>query len=75
MFTTINWNEKNVDDIYEYDSELTHNESLLFLMYLLEHYPEVNIEWISMFEGIKNNFLEEGRIEEILGFLNQPKMV
>lgn len=75
MFTTINWNEKNVDDIYEYDSELTHNESLQFLMYLLEHYPEVNIEWISMFEEIKTVLFEEDRIEEILDFLNNYRKV
>jgi len=75
MFTSINWNEKNVDDIYEYYSGLNGDESLQFLNYILEHYPELNIEWIDMFEEIKIVLFEEGRIDDILDFLNSYQRV
>ena len=75
MFTTINWYEKGIDDIYEYNHELSDEESFQFINYLLKNYPELNIEWISMFEEIKTILFEEDRIDDILDFSNSYRKV
>lgn len=70
MFTTTNWYEKSIDDIYDFDSELSDQESFLFLYYLLNNYPNLEIEWIEFLEEIIDYQFEHGNVYEVLNFVN-----
>jgi hypothetical protein len=70
MTNTINWYEKETDDIYEHNSGLSDEESFHFINYLLRNYPELHIAWIDMFEEIKEHLFNEGRINDVLEFVD-----
>lgn len=52
-FETINWSEKNDDDVFEYLDTIPENEHFAFLMWLAKQYPEIGIDWMDLFEDTR----------------------
>jgi hypothetical protein len=69
MNKQINWYEKDTDEIYEYNGDLTDEESFQFINHLLQNYPDLDIEWIEMFEELKDYLFDEERITDVLNFV------
>ncbi|MCJ7449024.1 MAG: SEC-C domain-containing protein [Bacteroidales bacterium] len=70
MVQTINWYEKEVDDIYDHFRKLKDNEPFLLLYHMLQTFPDLEIAWIDLFLDAGEHMLEEGRVSEILDFIN-----
>jgi len=70
MDQTINWYEKQIDEIYDYNQGLTDEETFQFLNHLLNNYPDLDIDWIEMFGGIIEYLFEAGRVDDVLNFVN-----
>ena len=70
MNQTINWYEKEVDDIYDHFRKLKDNEPFLLLYHMLQTFPDLEIAWIDLFLDAEEHMLEEGRVSEILDFIN-----
>lgn len=70
MDQTINWYEKQIDEIYDYNQGLTDEETFQFLNHLLHNYPNLDIDWIEMFGGITEYLFEAGRVDDVLNFTN-----
>ncbi|MDP2338952.1 MAG: SEC-C metal-binding domain-containing protein [Bacteroidota bacterium] len=70
MDHTINWYEKEIDEIYDYNQDLTDDETFQFLTHLLHNYPDLDIDWIEMFGGITEHLFEAGRVDDVLNFTN-----
>ena len=70
MDQAINWYEKEIDEIYDYNQDLTDNETFQFLTHLLHNYPELDIDWIEMFGRITEQLFDEGRVDDVLNFVN-----
>jgi len=61
-FETINWNEKEDDDVFEYLDTIPENEHFTFLMWLAKHYPEMGIDWLDLFEDTRYHMPYEQNI-------------
>jgi hypothetical protein len=70
MDQTINWYEKQIDEIDNYNLDLTDEESFQFLTHLLHNYPNLEIDWIEMFGEITEHLFDRGRIDDVLNFTN-----
>lgn len=70
MDQTINWYEKQTDEIYNYNQDLTEDETFQFLTNSLHNYPDLDIDWIEMFGGITEYLFEAGRVDDVLNFTN-----
>jgi len=70
MDQAINWYEKQIDEIYDYNQNLTDEETFQFLTHLRHNYPDLEIDWIEMFEGITEHLFDAGRVEDVLNFTN-----
>ncbi len=70
MVQTINWYEKDVDDIYDHFRKLKREKPFLLLSHMLQNFPDLEIAWIDVFLDVQEHILEEGRVPEILDFIN-----
>lgn len=70
MNEAINWYEKEIDEIEEYNLGLTHEEAFQFLNHLLQNYPKLELNWIEMFEEITEQLFEQGRVDDVMKFVN-----
>lgn len=70
MDQAINWYEKKNDEIYDYNQDLTEEETFQFLTHLLHNYPDLDIDWIEMFGGITEHLFDAGRVDDVLNFTN-----
>jgi hypothetical protein len=53
-FETINWQGKTTDDVYEYIDTLATEDQYPFLKWLAGHIPELDIDWLDIFEDIRS---------------------
>jgi len=70
MNEAINWYEKEIEEIEEYNQGLTEEETFQFLNHLLQNYPKLELDWINMFEGITEQLFELARVDDVLNFVN-----
>ena len=65
-YKTINWYEKETDEIYEFHRDIENEkEALDFVMHLLTNYPEFQLAWIDMIVDSMYPLLHEGEVEEV----------
>lgn len=68
-YETINWEEKYPDELYQFFyEELEEEERYLFFRWLMQHFPELEIDWLELFDEFKGDLLKEDKIEELLSF-------
>jgi hypothetical protein len=53
-FETINWQGKTNDEVYEYIDTLATEDQYPFLKWLAGHAPELDIDWLDIFEDIRS---------------------
>ena len=70
MAQTIDWSKKDSDEIYAHFRKLKNNEHFLLLYHMLQTFPDLEIAWIDLFLDAEERMLEEGRVSEILDFIN-----
>jgi len=70
MVQTINWYEKNSDEIYDHFRKLKDNEPFLLLYHMLQTFPDLEIAWIDLLLDAAEHMLEDGKVSEILDFIN-----
>jgi hypothetical protein len=70
MVQTIDWYEKDEDEIYAHFRKLEDDEPFLLLYHMLKTFPDLEIAWIDLFLDAEEHMLEEGRVSEILDFIN-----
>ncbi len=66
----INWYERPIDEIYDYYQDLTDLEILQFLTHLINNFPDLEIDWIEIFEEVNEQLFDEGRVDDVLNFVN-----
>ena len=52
-YKTINWQEKDADDVYEFFDTIPEEKHYDFLKWLAHHYPELDIDWLDIFEDMR----------------------
>ena len=70
MFQTIDWHKKDADEIYAHFSKLKDDEPFLLLNHMLQTFPDLEIAWVDLFLDAGEHMLEEGRVPEIIDFIN-----
>jgi hypothetical protein len=71
QYETINWYEKDTDEVYDLMyNQLEEEEKYPFFIWLMQHYPSLDIDWIEIFEDFKEFMFKENKIDEVLSFVN-----
>lgn len=70
QYSTINWYGKDTDEVYDfiYD-ELEEEDQYTFFSWLMQHFPNLEIDWLEIFEDFKDELLNNGKIDVILSFV------
>ncbi len=72
MDTTINWSKKDpneaLDAIYEKIGE--NKNAFGFFKHLIVEFPELEIDWLEVFEDIKLSLFMQEKIDDVLFFIN-----
>jgi len=75
-YEAINWYEKNADDVYDYLFENLENdvkEQSIFLQWLMQWFPEMNIDWIDIFEDFSDELIRTNKVQDVLNFVSWYK--
>ena len=69
-YEAINWYEKDPNEVHDYlYDELEEEEQYPFFSWLMQHFPELEIDWLEAFEGFKEALLQHERVDEVLSFV------
>lgn len=73
-YEAINWYEKDIDEVFDYLYEqLEEKEQYPFFSWLMEHFPDLDMDWLEIFEDFKEELFQNERIEEVLSFVDWYK--
>ncbi len=73
-YETINWKEKSEDEVMNYlFDKLEDAEQCDFLMWLMKHFPDLEIEWLERFESLTKDLLKNGKIDSVISFVEWYK--
>lgn len=68
-YQKINWYEKDVNDVYDFlYNELKEEDQYPFFEWLMQYFPNLEIDWIETFEDFKDDFFNDEKIEKIISF-------
>ncbi|HUZ59799.1 MAG TPA: SEC-C metal-binding domain-containing protein [Hanamia sp.] len=68
-YQEINWYGKDVNDVYDFLYEkLGEEDQYPFFEWLMQHFPNLKIDWIETFEDFKDDLFKDEKIDEILSF-------
>jgi hypothetical protein len=71
QYKTVNWYEKDTDEVYDLIyNQLDKEEQYPFFIWLMEHFPDVDIDWLEIFEDFKELLFQEKKIDEVLSFIS-----
>jgi len=74
-YSTINWNEKDADEVYDFlILELETQEKYPFFLWLMQNFPNVEIDWLETFEELREELFENGQIDAIISFVDWYKL-
>ncbi len=74
QYETVNWYEKDTDRIYNYLYEqLEKEDQYPFFVWLMQHFPEVEIDWLEIFEYFMDELFQMEKIEAVLSFVTWYK--
>lgn len=52
-YNNINWNTKDIDEVYEFIDNLQEDKKYEFFKWLYTHHPDMDFEWLDTFEDIR----------------------
>lgn len=66
----INWYEKDPNEVYDYlYHELEGEEQYPFFSWIMQHFPDLEIDWLDIFEDFKEALFQHERVDEVLSFV------
>jgi len=69
-YTEINWTEKGANEAIDFlYNELDDQENFIFFKFLIENHPNLELDWLEIFEDLKEDLFEEKKIEDVLFFV------
>jgi hypothetical protein len=70
-YKTINWYQKNIDEIWEYlFEEIEEKEQFPFFKFLMQNYPNIELDWLECFDDISVGLYKDEKIDEIIYFVS-----
>lgn len=74
QYEKINWNEKTAEEVVDflYD-ELEAKNQYPFFSWLMQNLPDLELDWLEIFEEIRNELSENEKIETVLSFIEWYK--
>jgi hypothetical protein len=76
QYSAINWYEKDTDEVYEFlYNELEEEEQYPFFLFLMQHFPNLEIDWLEIFEDFTDVFFQNDKIETIVSFVDWYKQI
>ena len=70
MVQTINWYEKDSDEIYDHFNSLRWEDAYLFLSDMLKNNPDAPIFWIDLLADLEEYMLGNGMAKEVIEFID-----
>lgn len=69
-YSTINWQEKDPNEVYDllYD-QLEEAEQYPFFAWLMEHFPDLEIDWLETFEDLREGLFRANKIDAVVSFV------
>lgn len=61
-YNDINWNTKDIDEVYEFIDNLEEDKKHEFFKWLYTHHPDLELEWLDTFEDIRFKMSHEDNI-------------
>jgi hypothetical protein len=75
QYSTINWYEKDIDEVLDFlYNELEEGDQYLFFEYLMQHFPDLEMDWLEIFEDFKEELFQKDKIDTILSFVEWYKL-
>lgn len=69
-YETINWYEKDIDEVFDYlHKQLEEKERYHFFSWLIEHFPDLEFDWLESFTDIKESLSQNEKIDAVLSFV------
>lgn len=70
-FENTNWYQKGAEKALDYLFEkVEKNQQFPFFKYLMQNYPDLEIEWLEIFEDLREPLLVQDQIGEVLSFID-----
>ena len=70
-FANTNWYEKGAEKALDFLFEtLDEEQHYPFFKYLMQNYPDLDIEWLEIFEDFRESLFKEEKIDEVLLFVD-----
>ena len=74
-YITINWNEKDTNEVYDFlYNELEEEEQYLFFSWLMQDFPDLEIDWLEIFEDFKEALFQSDNIGAVISFVEWYKL-
>jgi hypothetical protein len=72
MNKQINWYEKDINEVYDvlYNKTDNQEERFGFFKHLIQNYPELDIDWLEIFEDLREDLFKKEKIDEVLFFVD-----
>lgn len=71
----INWYERDPEEVYDlFYGELDDGKKYPFFSWLMEHFPDLEIDWLETFEEIREGLFHRENIDAVLSFVEWYKL-
>lgn len=70
-YTEIDWTAKGANEAINFlYNELDDQENFIFFKFLIENHPNLELDWLEIFEDLKEDLFEEKKIDDVLFFVD-----
>ena len=74
QYETINWYLEGIEKVYDFlYNELEEEEQSPFFSWLMQQFPDLDIDWLEIFEDFNDDLFLKGEIDTILSFVEWYK--
>lgn len=74
-YSTINWYEKDINEVFDFlYNELEEGEKYPFFEYLMQHFPDLEMDWLEIFEDFEEELFQNDKIDTVLSFVAWYKL-
>lgn len=75
QYSKINWAEKDEDELYDFMyEELDEEEQYNFFEWLMQHFPNLEIDWLEIFEDFQEELIQNNKIDKVISFTEWYKL-
>ncbi|MBK9399776.1 MAG: SEC-C domain-containing protein [Bacteroidetes bacterium] len=75
QYSTINWYEKDTNEVFDFMyNELEEEEQYPFFLFLMQHFPNLEIDWLETFEDFTVALIQNDKTDTILSFIEWYKL-